>query len=60
MVTTTAEALHIMRLLLQYMTPKVARMFLADLDFEVAETTDNMSLKNSIKMVEEFLKDYKE
>ena len=28
------------------MTPKVAKMFLADLDFEVAENTDNMSLKN--------------
>jgi len=55
MVTTTAEALHIMRLLLQYMTPKVARMFLADLDFEVAEHTDNESLKNSIKMVDKYL-----
>jgi hypothetical protein len=59
MVTTTAEALHIMRLLLNYMTPKVAKMFIADLDFEVADTTDNMSLRNSIKMVDEYLKEYK-
>ena len=59
MVTTTAEALHIMRLLLNYMTPKVARMFLADLDFEVADTTNNISLKNSIKMVDEYLKEHK-
>jgi len=60
MVTTTAEALHIMRLLLNYMTPKVAKMFIADLDFEVADTTDNISLKNSIKMVDEYLREYKE
>ena len=59
MVTTRLEAIHIMSIILNYMTPKVAKMMLADLDFEVAETTDNMSLKNSIKMVEEFLKDYK-
>jgi len=59
MVTTTAEALHIMRLLLNYMTPKVAKMFIADLDFEVADTTDNISLKNSIKMVDEYLREYK-
>ena len=41
------------------MTPKVAKMFLADLDIEVAEITDNESLKNSIKMVETYLKEYK-
>tara|TARA_R110002167_G_scaffold177361_1_gene377156 strand:- start:330 stop:512 length:183 start_codon:yes stop_codon:yes gene_type:complete len=60
MVTTMQEALHIIRLLLKYMTPKVAKMFLADLDFEVAEITENESLKNSIKMVEEYLKEYEE
>ena len=37
------------------MTPKVAKMMLADLDFEVAEHTDNESLKNSIKMVDKYL-----
>ena len=41
------------------MTPKVAKMFIADLDFEVADTTDNISLKNSIKMVDEYLREYK-
>tara|TARA_R100001244_G_scaffold57682_1_gene48826 strand:+ start:2512 stop:2694 length:183 start_codon:yes stop_codon:yes gene_type:complete len=59
MVTTIQEALHIMTILLNYMTPKVAKMFLADLDIEVAEITDNESLKNSIKMVETYLKEYK-
>ena len=56
MVTSRTEALHIMQLLLQYMTPRVASMFIADLDFEVAETTDNESLRESIKMVREYMK----
>ena len=37
------------------MTPRVMSMFIADLDFEVAEHTDNESLKNSIKMVDKYL-----
>ena len=37
------------------MTPKVEKMMLADLDFEVAENTDNESLKNSIKLVSKYL-----
>ena len=44
-----------MSIILNYMTPKVAKMMLADLDFEVAENTDNESLKNSIKMVRKLL-----
>jgi|TARA_B100000959_G_scaffold239602_1_gene260318 hypothetical protein len=55
MVTTRLEAIHIMSIILNYMTPKVAKMMLADLDFEVAEHTDNESLKNSIKMVDKYL-----
>jgi|TARA_R110002020_G_scaffold564_8_gene2894 hypothetical protein len=56
MVTSKTEAIHIMHLLLQYMTPKVASMFIADLDYEVAEITDNESLRDSIKMVREYMK----
>ena len=41
---------------MDYMTPRVASMFIADLDFEVAETTDNESLRESIKMVREYMK----
>ena len=55
MVTTRLEAIHIMSIILNYMTPKVAKMMLADLDFEVAENTDNESLKNSIKLVNKYL-----
>tara|TARA_R110000751_G_scaffold55804_8_gene119641 strand:- start:6654 stop:6827 length:174 start_codon:yes stop_codon:yes gene_type:complete len=56
MVTSNTEAIHIMKILLDYMTPKVASMFIADMDFEVAEVTDNESLRDSIKMVREYLK----
>jgi len=56
MVTTRPEALHIMKILLDYMTPRVASMFIADLDFEVAEITENESLRESIKMVREYMK----
>ena len=56
MVTSRTEAIHIMKILMDYMTPKVAEMFIADLDFEVAEITDNESLRDSIKMVREYMK----
>jgi hypothetical protein len=55
MVTTTNEAIHIMKILETYMTPKVASMFIADLDFEVAEITENESLRDSIKMVRKYM-----
>ena len=57
MVTTRPEALHIMKILLDYMTPRVASMFIADLDFEVAEITENESLRDSIKMVRDYMRD---
>jgi hypothetical protein len=56
MVTSRSEAIHIMKILMDYMTPKVAEMFISDLDFEVAEITDNESLRDSIKMVREYMK----
>ena len=37
------------------MTPRVMSMFIADLDFEVADNTDNESLRDSIKMVREYM-----
>ena len=42
---------------MDYMTPRVCSMFISDLDFEVAETTDNESLRDSIKMVRGYLRD---
>ena len=57
MVTSRTEAIHIMKILMDYMTPKVAEMFISDLDFEVAENTDNESLRDSIKMVRDYMRD---
>ena len=56
MVTSRTEAIHIMKILMDYMTPKVAEMFISDLDFEVAEVTDNESLRDSIKMVRKYMR----
>ena len=39
------------------MTPRVMSMFIADLDFEVADNTDNESLRDSIKMVREYMRE---
>ena len=56
MVTSKTEAIHIMKILMDYMTPRVCSMFISDLDFEVAETTDNESLRDSIKMVRDYIR----
>ena len=55
MVTTTPEAVHIIKIILDWCSPQVARSMLDYLDFYVAEITDNESLKQSIKMVREML-----
>ena len=57
MVTSKSEAIHILHLLKQYMTPRVMSMFISDLDFEVAENTENESLRDSIKMVRDYMRD---
>ena len=59
MVTSKTDAIHILHLLKQYMTPRVMSMFISDLDFEVAENTDNESLRDSIKMIREYMRDMK-
>jgi len=53
--TNKAEAIHFMKIILDWCSPKVARMMLDDLDFYIAETTDNESIKESIKMVREMV-----
>ncbi len=55
MVTTTPEAVHLHKIILDWCSPQVARSMLDDMDFYVAEITDNESLKQSIKMVREIL-----
>ena len=55
MATNTAEAIHFMKIIHDWVSPKVARMMMDDLDFYIAETTDNESIKESIKMVRELV-----
>ena len=44
-----------MKIIHDWVSPKVARMMMDDLDFYIAETTDNESIKESIKMVREMI-----
>jgi hypothetical protein len=55
MATNKAEAIHFMKIVMDWCSPKVARMMMDDLDFYIAETTDNESIKKSIKMVREMI-----
>jgi|TARA_Y100001951_G_C11132191_1_gene178838 flagellar biosynthesis regulator FlbT len=57
MVTNRGEALHLVGVVLRYMDRKKALHMLCDMDFEVAETTENESLKDSIKMVRRYLEE---
>jgi hypothetical protein len=55
MATNKAEAIHFMKIVMDWCSPQVARMMMDDLDFYIAETTDNESIKESIKMVRELV-----
>ena len=55
MVTTKSEGIHLMAILLRYMSKEKASKMIQDMDFEIAEITDNESLKKSIKMVRDYL-----
>jgi len=55
MVTTKGDAIHFMKIILDWCSPQVARMMMDDLDFYIAETTDNESVRDSIKMIRELV-----
>jgi|TARA_R110002020_G_scaffold465009_1_gene686169 hypothetical protein len=55
MVTTKGEGLHLVGILLRYLSKEKAIKMIKDMDFEIAETTDNESLRDSIKMVSGYL-----
>ena len=55
MVTKKGEAIHLMQIVTRYLDKDKALLMLCDMDFEIAEITDNASLKQSIKMVREYL-----
>ena len=56
MVTTKSEGIHLMQIVLRYLSKEEAIKMVKDMDFEIAEITDNESLRDSIKMVSEYLK----
>ena len=55
MVTNQTDAINFYKILLNWCTPQVARMMLDDMDFYIADTTDNESVRKSIKMVRQLL-----
>ena len=55
MVTTNKESMHLMSILLRYMSKKTALKMLTDMEEEVANTTENVSLRDSIMMTREYL-----
>ena len=57
MVTNSTEAIQLMAIVLRYLEKKDAQRMLNDMDFEVADNTENESLRESIKMVREYIGD---
>jgi len=55
MVTTKGEVIQFMKIILDWCSPQVARSMLDDMDFYIADTTGNKSVKESIKMVRTIL-----
>ena len=55
MVTTTTEGMHLVAILLRYVSKKRAYKMVSDMDFEVGDMTENTSLRDSIKMVRGYL-----
>jgi len=55
MVTNKGDAIHFMKIILDWCSPQVARMMMDDLDFYIADTTDNESVRESIKMIREMV-----
>tara|TARA_R110000737_G_scaffold350317_1_gene388921 strand:- start:705 stop:944 length:240 start_codon:yes stop_codon:yes gene_type:complete len=55
MVTNKGDAIHFMKIVLDWCSPQVARMMMDDLDFYIADVTDNDSVRESIKMIREII-----
>ena len=55
MVTNRVESLHLMGILLRYMSKKEALRMVSDMEFEIADHTENKSLRDSIVMLRKTL-----
>ena len=45
MATNRLEATHMIQIMLKWQSPYIAKQMLIDMDMEIADTTDNESLK---------------
>ena len=55
MVTTNTESLHLISILLRYLDKRTAWKMMVDMEEEVANNTDNISLRDSIIMTRKSL-----
>ena len=55
MVTTISESMQLIAILLRYVSKQRAYKMVSDMELEIANTTKNMSLRDSIKMAVEYL-----
>jgi hypothetical protein len=55
MVTRASEGMQIVGILMRYMKIGELKRMLKEMDNEVADTTDNESLRDSIKMVRKYI-----
>jgi hypothetical protein len=55
MSTNTVEATQFMKIILDWCSPQVARSMMDDIAFYIGDTTDNESVKESIKMVRQMI-----
>ena len=58
MVATRIERVQLAAILLRYVSKKRAHDILKDMDEEVADTTENYSLRETIKRVRKYLEDH--
>ena len=55
MVTNKGDAIHFMSIILEWCSPQVARMMMDDLEFYIAENTDNDSVRESIILIRKMI-----
>ena len=55
MVTTIAESMQLIAILLRYVSKQRAYKMVSDMELEIADKTENTSLRDSIKMAVEYL-----
>ena len=55
MVTTTAESIHLIGILLRYVSKQTAYRIVSDMELEIGDKTKNVSLRDSLRMTRKYL-----